>query len=193
MHDAGGPLIKSSDGGYVIAGWTSSNNGNVTGNHGGGDIWIVKLNNAGALTWQRTLGGSGAEIGASIQQTSDDGYIISGKTNSNNGDVTGFHGYNDFWLVKLAPESVGTAEAPNTIETALEIYPNPVQQSVSLKIAADETNLNITIYDLFGREMSNKDIHNGGKIDLSMLAKGLYLVVARTTLGEAFSGKLVKE
>ena len=34
---------QTSDGGYIVAGLTGSNNGDVSGNHGGGDVWVVKL------------------------------------------------------------------------------------------------------------------------------------------------------
>jgi hypothetical protein len=193
INDWGRAIDTTSDGSYIITGTTTSSNGDVIGNDGGADIWVVKLSSSGTLIWQKTYGGSQAEEGYAIQQTSDDGFILAGYAWSNDGDVSGVHGYNDFWLVKLSPESVGTAEVPLSIETGLEIYPNPTQQSVSLKIAADETSLNITISDLLGRTVRRTDINNGGELDLSTLAKGLYLVVARAGSGNAFSGKLVKE
>src|SRR5690606_19772125 len=52
-------VIQTSDNGYVLMGNTSSNDGDVTNNHGGIDIWVVKLDNDGDLQWERSLGGSG--------------------------------------------------------------------------------------------------------------------------------------
>ncbi|MBC7123329.1 MAG: hypothetical protein H5T94_08875, partial [Pseudothermotoga sp.] len=54
-----------------------------------------------SLEWQKCLGGSKGEFGFSIQQTIDGGYIIAGSTNSDDGDVSGYRGYYDIWVVKL--------------------------------------------------------------------------------------------
>lgn len=89
------------DGGYIVAGYTISTNGQVTGNHGGSDAWIIKLSNNGAIEWQKALGGTGYESAYSIQLTLDGGYIVAGTTSSNNGDTIGNHGGNDFWVIKL--------------------------------------------------------------------------------------------
>jgi len=98
-------IQQTADGGYIVAGsTTSSQNGDVTGvNHGGLDFWIIKLDASGNKTWDKVLGGSGDEEPASIRQTTDGGYIISGySTSSQNGDVTGInHGSYDVWIVKL--------------------------------------------------------------------------------------------
>ncbi|MGI8583749.1 MAG: PKD domain-containing protein [Chitinophagaceae bacterium] len=92
------------DGGYVVAGYTYSNNGDVSGNHGDADAWIVKLSSSGVIQWQKSLGGSNEEIARSIQPTTDGGYIVAGSTKSNNGDVSGNHGDADAWIVKLSSD-----------------------------------------------------------------------------------------
>ena len=94
-------IQQTNNGGYIIAGETYSNDGDVTGNHGEHDIWIVKLDEAGNIQWQKCLGGSGSDYSKSIQQTNDGGYIVAGYTKSNDGDVTGNHGGSDIWIVKL--------------------------------------------------------------------------------------------
>ncbi len=98
-------IQQTTDGGYIIAGYSlSSANGDVTAtNHGLNDYWIVKLNAAGAITWNKLLGGTGNEYATSIQQTADGGYIVAGySTSSANGNVTGVnHGLKDYWIVKL--------------------------------------------------------------------------------------------
>jgi hypothetical protein len=94
-------IQQTSEGGYVIVGHTNSNDGDVSGNHGGYDIWVVKLSSTGDIQWQKCLGGSGSEYGHSIQQTADGGYIVAGYTESNDGDVSGNHGKEDFWVLKL--------------------------------------------------------------------------------------------
>lgn len=94
-------IIQTSDGGYMISGASNSNNGDVTGNHGNQDYWILKLNSTGNLQWQKSLGGSGNDYGSSIIQTAEGDYMVAGTTNSNNGDVTGNKGFTDGWVVKL--------------------------------------------------------------------------------------------
>lgn len=94
-------ITLTSDGGYILAGASNSNNGNVTGNHGLRDFWVVKINSIGDIQWQKSFGGSAADQAKSIRQTSDGGYIVAGETQSNNGDVTGNHGGKDIWVIKL--------------------------------------------------------------------------------------------
>lgn len=98
-------IKATNDGGYILTGYTNSNNnGDVSLNHGGYDLWVVKLDVNGNISWSKLLGGSLNDYGYSIAITTDGGYIVAGKTNSNNGDVSGNHstGSNfDTWVVKL--------------------------------------------------------------------------------------------
>jgi hypothetical protein len=98
-------IQQTTDGGYIVAGYAVSNDGDVTNNHGlGSDYWIVKLSDTGSIQWQKCLGGTSADRGSSIMQTSDGGYVVVGYSQSNDGDVTGHHGnstYYDYWIVKL--------------------------------------------------------------------------------------------
>ncbi|MBA3827654.1 MAG: T9SS type A sorting domain-containing protein [Taibaiella sp.] len=100
-NEVANAVQQTYDGGYIMAGQTSSANGQVTGYHGGYDMWVVKTDDTGGLVWQKSLGGTRLENGLSAQQTYDSGYIIAGVTSSTNGDVTGLHAFDDMWLVKL--------------------------------------------------------------------------------------------
>src|SRR5690349_15381819 len=51
-------IQQTADGGYIVAGWTKSNDSDVSGNHGAEDYWIVKLDTVGNLVWQKCLGGT---------------------------------------------------------------------------------------------------------------------------------------
>lgn len=95
-------IQQTLDSGYIIAGMSESNDGDVTGHHGiAGDYWIVKLDNSGNLQWQKSLGGDANDSALAIRSTPDDGYIVTGRTRSNDGDVSGNHGDEDIWVVKL--------------------------------------------------------------------------------------------
>jgi|GEM_PF-351621 len=126
-NDTAYSIQQTSDGGYVVAGYTLSNDYDVSGNHGDADFWIVKLDSVGVIDWQKCLGGSSEEYARSIQQTSDGGYIITGETRSINGDVSGNHGDVDFWLVKLEPD--GTLDWQKCLGGTNSDYPRSVQQT----------------------------------------------------------------
>lgn len=99
-YEVGRKLIQSTDGGYIFAGYSMSNNGDVSGNHGNSDVWVVKLNSSGDIVWQKSFGGTGQDDGFDIVETSD-GYVIAGYTTSFNGNVTGNHGATDAWVLKV--------------------------------------------------------------------------------------------
>lgn len=125
-NDYANSVHQTSDGGYIVAGYTSSNDGDVSGNHGGTDVWVVKLDNAGNIQWQKALGGSGDDVANYVQQTMDGGYIIAGKTYSNDGDVTGNHGNADAWAVKL--DNAGNIQWQKTLGGTNNDGANSVEQ-----------------------------------------------------------------
>ena len=106
-------VLQTKDGGYIIVGEPGVNDGDVSGCHGGGDIWVLKLTYNGILQWQKCLGGSDSDGPSSIKETIDGGYIVVGETQSSDGDVNGLHYIwpylnPDGWVVKL--DSIGTIE-----------------------------------------------------------------------------------
>ncbi len=118
-------IQQTTDGGFVVAGFTISNDGDVSGNHGDYDAWVLKLDSVGGIQWQKCLGGSGWEEAWDIQQTVDGGYIIAGRSGTANGDVTVNHGSLDYWVVKLS--SAGEIEwqksfGGSSIDLAYSIY-----------------------------------------------------------------------
>jgi len=68
-------IQQTTDGGYIVAGWTKSFSS-------GKDAYILKLNSKGEVQWQKTFGGKDDDVANSIQQTTDDGYIVAGCTYS---------------------------------------------------------------------------------------------------------------
>ena len=68
-------LDRIEDGGFIMAGYTSSNGQ-------GSDLWLLKINDSGTEVWNRTFGGAGEDIGYSVQEISDKGFIVAGTTKS---------------------------------------------------------------------------------------------------------------
>ena len=104
---------QTTDGGYVLGGYTFSSDGDMaspSGYHGLGDAFVAKLNSVGTVQWVRCVGGTNPDICRAVQQTTDGGYILGGYTYSSNGDMigAGYHGMEDAFVAKL--NSVGTVQ-----------------------------------------------------------------------------------
>src|SRR5688572_14932944 len=102
-------ILKSADGGYVVAGYSFSNiSGDKTQNNWGGttyaDYWITKVNDAGQKVWDYRYGGMGTDACYNMINTSDGGYLLIGGSNSGiNGDKSqpAWFGSTDYWIVKI--------------------------------------------------------------------------------------------
>jgi hypothetical protein len=125
-----GSIQQTTDGGYIVASSSVSNDGDVSGNHGNSDYWIVKMAATGNIQWQRCLGGSGDEWATSIQQTTDGGYIVAGWSHSNDGDVSGNHGgigIPDYWIVKL--DATGNIQWQRCLGGSLDEFAYSIEQT----------------------------------------------------------------
>lgn len=192
-NDVAYAVRQTSDGGYVVAGTVSSGsstNDDITGYHGatGSDYWVVKLDTAGNIVWQKCLGGSGTEDAQSIAETTDGGYIIAGTTvYSPDGDVsTTYYDYNHPWLVKLGGVT-GIEETAGNLSFTL--YPNPAGDRVTLDGIPAGSALNIT--DIAGNSVYSSI--TGGtpeSISTADLANGLYFIRV-TNKGAAAGRKLI--
>ena len=106
-NDAIRSIQQTADSGFVFTGTTSSSDTNILGNHGGQDLWVLKLDKTINIQWQKCYGGTQSETGFSVQNTSDGGYIIAGNTTSNDGDIaSGNKGQYDFWVLKLTSSGI---------------------------------------------------------------------------------------
>lgn len=99
-------IIQTSDGGYVVSGKGDSNDGDATTNNGGHDYWLVKLNAAGTIQWQKSFGGSLDDEANGIVETSNGELVAAGYAVSNDKDVSGNHGGSDFWILRCVPPSM---------------------------------------------------------------------------------------
>jgi uncharacterized delta-60 repeat protein len=84
-------IQETSDGGYIVAGYSHLFGATTS------DIWILKLTSEGDIEWQHIYGGTGDDKAYSVQETSDEGYIVAGST-----QYLGAQDH-DFWVLKLTP------------------------------------------------------------------------------------------
>jgi predicted secreted protein len=150
-YDDAYSVQQTPDGGYIIAGTTSSYWANL------GDVWLIKTDSSGNLAWSHTFGGSEDDSGNSVQQTSDGGYIIAGCTES-----YGAGGY-DVWLMKT--DSAGNAAWNKTFGGSEDDFGDSVQQtsdggyiiaSLTQSYGAGDNDVWLIKTDSSGNEMWNK-------------------------------------
>lgn len=114
-------IRQTTDGGFICAGYSlSDSSGNKSENSNGlQDFWIVKIDTAGNVQWQNTIGGAANDLLYSIEQTTDGGYICGGVSYSgDSGDKTEDNwdislNTSDWWIIKL--DSTGNIQWQNSI------------------------------------------------------------------------------
>lgn len=103
--DRGTDMVQTQDGGYVVVGYSKSADEDVTTNAGLNDLWIVKLDGFGQITWEKSLGYSGTDKAQTVIQTSDGGYFIVGlldvTASGGEGNSRVMHAGGDYWAVRL--------------------------------------------------------------------------------------------
>ncbi len=100
-NDRAHAVVRSNDGGFVMCGFTESDDFDINNSRGSYDFWVVKIDKVGNLVWQKSYGGTGIERAQDIANTADGGYIITGNTFSNDVDVSKNNGESDIWLIKI--------------------------------------------------------------------------------------------
>jgi hypothetical protein len=114
-------IKNTSDGGFIVSGSSSSG---LSGDktvliNGGVDYWIIKTTLNGTIEWQKSIGGTLSNDNSDIIQTSDGGYLVGGRSESNiSGDKTeNTNGSHDYWVLKL--DNLGNILWQNTIGGSL--------------------------------------------------------------------------
>ena len=134
------------DEGFITGGYIQSYGS------GGNDFWLIKIDQDGDSVWSKTFGGTYHDVCYSVEQTLDEGYIMGGFTQSFGA------GDKDFWLVKTDAE--GNLVWNNGVIApvsfySLSSYPNPFNQHTVLSFEMrDASFVNLTIYDITGREVA---------------------------------------
>jgi len=172
-------IQQTADGGYLLGGFSNSNvSGDKTEKTTGlTDFWVVKLDALGAVQWQNTIGGIDVDNLISLEKTAEGGYILGGYSYSNiSGDKTeNCFGESDYWVIKLAPETVPTGEAPTA--TAI-VYPNPTTDVLFVR---SETATTLCLHNSIGQILTTQTLQGQGEIDLSRYPNGIYFLMEMET------------
>lgn len=174
-------FVYNPDGSIVVLCTTTSVNGDITNNHGARDIWVFKLDGAGRMTWQKCYGGSSNESGAKILKSINGGYVISGITSSNNGDVSNYHGNVDAWVIKI--NEGGTLIWQKTLGgSSGESYDEPVEDEfVNFLVEASDG----SIYLALDTDSNDNDVSGNHGLSDIWLCKlnGLGIIQWQKSLG----------
>ncbi len=110
---------QTRDGGYAVLCNVGSDDGEVTGYKGNGDMWLIRLDDTGKLLWENCYGTSQQDGAMSIANTPDNGFIMLGATNGSDGDAPNHYGgfYGIDWLV-IKTDSVGNRQWSKDLGTS---------------------------------------------------------------------------
>jgi len=188
--DLGYEIFSNTDGGFVVFGVTTSNNGDVNGNHSPGwnDIWVFKINSTGELVWQQCIGGASDErLFHGVLQQSDNKYIIAAETNTTppSYDVLCSlnHGGYDYWIFGLTDTTVSINENVNIKRNdLLTIYPNPAKDIINCKLNDRDLQGSLGIYNIHSILMNGFEVYDVEtiKLDVSNYPDGLYIAVLKS-------------
>lgn len=126
-EDNGTAIQQTTDGGYIVAGTHHSQNGDVGAALGETDAWLVRLDENGAILWEKSFGGPGNDLGFAVQQTSEGGFLLGGAIDSEPGELGGDYGLCDSLLVKTTAD--GTIEWQKVIGGKGEDVIHSVEQT----------------------------------------------------------------
>ena len=187
--EEGSSITTTSDGGFVLTGQTISYDGDFKGMQRDSNVvFVIKLNSIGNIVWKKTFGGSSYEEGSSITTTFDSGYILTGRSSSNDGDFSSLNkGVNGVFVMKL--DSNGNLDNTTSINefnettTTLSIHPNPFSNSTTVSYKVETpSNVRIELLNTLGQiiEVLREDYIDIGTyqlpLNVSTLSSGMYSV-----------------
>jgi hypothetical protein len=194
-------IQQTFDGGYILGGISFSNiSGDKTENClGSDDYWIIKISPSGSIQWQNTIGGNVQDAISLITQTPDQGYIISGFSNSGiSGDKTeNTQGLWDYWIIKLLPDTITSIPNLQFSNSNFQIFPNPSNGIFQINFSKVQNfrKVSCEVINPLGQTLFKSQILNPKSqinLNLSFLPKGMYVLKINDSVS-ALSSKFVIE
>ena len=182
-NDAASSIVQTVDGGYLLAGSSSSADGDVEVNYGDEDWYVAKLDSIGSIEWKQSFGGSSFEYPYAVYQSTDEGAIIAGYTASSDVYVTINQGNVDGWIIKLA--NIMALDSPSKREK-MQVYPNPASQSTSVFIDPSLMHKSYRLVNHLGQCIaSGTFVSTELKLSLVGMPAGLYKIVTESFVAGA--------
>ncbi len=179
--DNGQAAYQTNDGNIVIVGSTYSYG------FGESDVYLLKIDMDGDLLWYTTFGGVYHDFGNTVRQTSDDEYIIAGRTRSFGA------GQSDVYVIRTGPDhGISEGQASGLISFSMQVCPNPFSKltDISFSIENGAKSVEVKIYDVAGRlvkqwnhptiQLSNHITWDGCDDQKKKLPSGIYLLSLKT-------------
>jgi len=202
-------ITQTTDDGFIVIGFTKSNDGDVSGNNSYPgtytDIWVVKLSEHGVIEWQHCYGGWGRELlenPHTVLRKSDYNYVLASSTNySPSFDVMcgTINITTNAWVFEIKLDDTVNIITPASEAQEISVYPNPAGDFVEFKVKSEKLKVaELRLYDVFGRQAAGKQITSEQTVlDVSGLPGGVYFYrVYPVSSGVAldvgmYSGKIV--
>lgn len=141
----------------------------------GGQLTVNSTSsNATSYSWDFGDNGTGSGASASHNYTTSGTYTVT-LTASNPGCAADTAAM----IVYVSSEGVGIHE--NLLDAALEVYPNPANDKLTIDVKGNYVN-EVNIYSSIGQQVMNVTADHKGKIivDLTKISKGVYYVKVRS-------------
>jgi hypothetical protein len=190
-------ITPLSDGGWLMAGGTASEDGDANGkSKGRGDIWLVRLNAADEVLWQRRYGGAGREMAAGVAATENGTLLLTATVDSAQGDVKVAFKGRDIWVAALNTDgdllwqrTLGGSGTDNAIgilplaDGGCMVYGNTNSQDGDTKTQNGSTDILLVRLDRAGKTVWSTTL-GGPSLDfvqgLEQAADGSFFVLGST-------------
>ncbi len=205
LHNAVHQIYQTSDGGYFVSGRSDSPASfeKSENSKGGYDVWLLKLDSALNIVWDKTIGGNRDEWEPSFAMVNDSVFYLcvhSGSDISGDKGIASFDTIQasmtnraDMWVTKWLMSYTTATSVEDINQDDFIVYPNPASTSVTLRfkqaLPPGHTSLEVT--DITGRTLESRSLPYGTQtytMNVSHYAPGIYLIRAGTV-----TGKLVKQ
>jgi len=183
-YEWGYGVCQTTDSGYILVGTYDNPTSKL-------DVLVIKTDPRGNVLWNKSYGGNMPDMGVSIQQTKDGGYIIGGWTDSIAAGGQGSF-YPDFYLIKLAPESTTPTPTPLPVQSHPQSYPNMIKGIIyndlnhNKKYDLSDSRMpgvTINIYNQGGSLVTHLITDHNGYYQAQNLTPGIYRVVETVPTG----------
>lgn len=182
--EAPSSIIKGKSGGYLISGYTVSNDEDISLNKGSADIWLLKISDQGQLEWEKTIGGSETDFATSIIQLESSAIIIAGESGSSDGDFVVNNGGADIMLVKFDALELNTNDL--VFGNNFIVGPNPTSGHTKVFQTEYMKGVEFKMFDSNGKLVLYKD-NIPQILDLKSILSGVYIL--QFNLGESIATK----